>query len=306
MRVRVTVDRDSVTMGDDAVSHDRVLEVPGETTLGAFLAHMRPGVSVGGGSGTWVVRVDGDWVGMYAEEQMRVLRDADRTLADLQVTTVRFDYWASAPPELLLESLLSGRLPDREAMRQEGYRRHWAAEDATARERAGATTDRLLGPDTVAAVGDLGGRIEVHAPSYCRLVAADGQQYVVRHDGYWGRIARVDEAGDQRQLATFQPPGPLAETTLVALLGEAWRAAAGRAPVDPPDAPRRRRPEVQRTGGIWRCSWTEDGVLHEARFWPDGSLAGRYAPYLRMDVPAVTAHFHGGDVRQIGGSPARQ
>lgn len=236
----MTVDRDSVAMGDDVEPHERVLDVPGETTLGAFLAHLSPDVSVAGPA-TWVVRLggrDGAWVGMY-DGQMRVLREADRTLADLGVAVVHFDYWAGAPAELLLESLAGGRLPDKTALQREGWRRGWQAEDERAREKQATTTKRLLSPEAVAAVEALGGRVEVHAPSYCRLVAADRTTYVVRSDQHWSRLATVDDAGDQHGLATFRPPGPLAETTLVARLGTAWREARGLAPVEPPGTARR-------------------------------------------------------------------
>lgn len=290
----MTVDRDSVAMGDDTDSHERVLEVPGETTLGAFLAHLAPDVSVAGPA-TWVVRLggrDGDWVGMY-DGQMRVLREADRTLDSLAPLQVFFDYWAGAPADLLLESLAGGRLPRKDALQREGWRRGWLAEDERAQEKAATTTKRLLSTDAVAAVATFGGRVEVHAPSYCRLVAADGATYVARADGHWSRLALVDAAGDQHQVASFRPPGPLAETTLVARLGEAWRESRGLPPITPP----RHRTEVRRSGGIWMWAWSERGVPHEGRYWPDGSLAAAYAPYARLSVPEITALFAGPDER---------
>jgi hypothetical protein len=292
--VQVTVDRDSVAMGDDMAPHQRVVEVRGETTLGAFLAHLSPDVSVAGPA-TWVVRLggrDGDWVGMY-DGEMRVLRDADRTLADLQVRVVHFDYWAGAPADLLLASLVAGRLPRKDALQREGWRRGWQAEDERARANAETTTRRLLGPETVAAVEALGGRIAVHAPSYCRLVGADGTTYVASADRHWSRLATVDDAGDRHDLGTFRPPGPLADTTLVARLGATWREVHGLAPIEPP----RHRTEVRRTGGIWAWTFTEGGVEHEGRYWPDGSLAATYAPYARMGVPEITALFTVPDLR---------
>lgn len=282
------VDRDSVAMGDDVEPHERTLDVPGETTLGAFLAHLRPDVSVAGPA-AWVVRLggrDGDWVAMY-DGQMRVLREADRTLADLRVERVHFDYWAGAPADLLLESLAAGRLPRKDALQHEGFRRRWQVEDERAREKAGTTTKRLLGADAVAAVAALGGRIEVHAPAYCRLVGADGTTYVASADGHWSRLATVDEAGDRHDLGSFRPPGPLAETTLVAALGAAWREARGLPPAEAP----RHRTEVRRSGGIWMWTFTERGVPHEGRYFPDGSLAARFAPYARLTVPEITALF---------------
>lgn len=290
----MTVDRDSVAMGDDVEPHARVLDVPGETTLGAFLAHLSPDVSVSGPA-AWVVRLggrDGDWVGMY-DGQMRVLRDADRTLADLRVERVHFDYWAAAPAELLLESLAGGRLPDRTALQHEGWRRQWQAEEERAIERAATSRRRLLSPEAVAAVGALGGRIVVHAPAYCRLEAADRTSYVVRGDAHASRLSAVDAAGDQHPLATFRPPGPLVETTLVARLGAAWRATRGLAPVVAP----RHRTEVRRSGGIWSWTFTERGEVREGRYWPDGSLAATYAPYARLGVPEITALFTADDPR---------
>ncbi|MEI5671701.1 MULTISPECIES: hypothetical protein [unclassified Nocardioides] len=292
--MKVTVDRDSVAMGDDTESHERTLDVPGETTLGAFLAHLTPGVSVAG-SATWVVRLGGrggDWVGMY-DGQMRVLREAERTLADLGATGIYFDYWAGAPAELLLESLAAGRLPAKDALQREGWRRGWQAEDDRARAKAATTTRRLLSAEAVAAVAALGGRIEVHAPSYCRLVGADGTTYVVTADQHWSRVSTVDEAGDRRGLGTFRPPGPLAETTLVARLGATWRATRGLDPVEPP----RHRTTVSRSGGIWRWTFTDGGVEHEGRYWPDGTLAAALAPYARLEVPEITALFTAGDAR---------
>jgi hypothetical protein len=286
--VRVTVDRDSVAAGDDVEPHARVLDVPGETTLGAFLAHLSPDVSVAGDA-VWVVRLggrDGAWVGMY-DGQMRVLREADRTLADLGVRSVHFDHWAGAPAELLLESLLAGRLPRKDALQQEGFRRAWRTEDDRAREKAARTTTRLLSSDAVTAVEALGGRIEVHAPSYCRLVAADGSTYVVQADQHWSRLAAVDAAGDRHGLATFRPPGPLVETTLIARLGAIWRGTRGLAPIEPP----RHRTEVRRSGGVWAWAFTDGGVPHEGRYFPDGTLAAAYAPFARLDVPAIVGLF---------------
>jgi len=284
----VRVDRDSVAMGDDTESHERTLDVPGATTLGAFLAHLSPDVSVAGPA-AWVVRLggrDGDWVAMY-DGQMRVLREADRTLDDLGVTTIHFDYWAGAPADLLLESLAAGRLPAKDALQREGWRRGWQAEDDRARAKAATTTRRLLSPAAVAAVAELGGRIEVHAPSYCRLVGADGTTYVVSTDRHWSRLATLDEAGDRQGLGTFRPPGPLAETTLVAHLGTTWRAVRGLPPLDPP----RHRTTVSRSGGIWRWTFSTGGVEHEGRYWPDGTLAATYAPYAQLGVPQITALF---------------
>lgn len=292
------MDRDSVAMGDDALPHERIVEVPGDVTLGAFLSQLRPNVSFsGGGSGTWVVRLgdrDGEWVGMLADHEMRVLREADRTLSDLGLTAVYFDYWAGAPAELLYESLAGGRLPDRSDLQHEGMRRAWRAADDRALVAATTSSERLLSAEATAAVAELGGRIDVHAPSYCRLAAADGTQYVVSTERFWSDIRQVDDDGDLRSMASFRPPGPrLMETTLVARLGQAWREAQGRPPIEPPP----HALEVQRKAGIWMWTWREDGLPHEGRYWPDGSLAALYAPYARLGVPEITALFTAVDDR---------
>lgn len=295
--VTVQVDRDSVAMGDDAVSHARVLSVPGSTTLGALLAEVGPGVSVAG-EASWVVRAGGDtrrgddWVGMCSKALgMRVLRGPERTLASMArngTVSVFFDYWSIAPGELVLEAMLGGRLPDRDALQQEGRLRHWAAEENAARTLASTSSQRLLGAEVLEALAVLGVRVEVHAPAYARLVAADGQAHVVRTDQFWGRLSMVDHDGSQHQIATTRPAQPLLDAVLVTHLATTWREAQGLEPAEPPASTRDTRVEVARTAGIWRASWTERGELREARFWPDGSLAARYAAYLRLGVPEIT------------------
>jgi hypothetical protein len=296
-QLRITVDRDSVAMGDDMEVHTRVLEVPGETTLGAFLAHLRPDVWVGGGTTTWVVRLGdraGDWVAMLADGEMRVLRESDRTLASLGLTNIHFDYWAGAPAELLLESLTAGRLPDKTDLQHEGWRRMWQDEDDRAQVAATTDSERLLSPEAQAAVAELGGRIEVHAPSYCRLAGADGERYVVRTERFWSSIGLIEDGGDQKPMASFRPPGPaLMETTLVARLGMTWREARGLPPIDPPPHDL----DIGRKAGIWMWSWQENDLPHEGRYSRDGSLAAVFAPYARLGVPEITALFAAGGDR---------
>ncbi|MEQ4497765.1 hypothetical protein, partial [Nocardioides kribbensis] len=200
--MRVTVVGDPVAgaaAGEPAAEH--TVEVPAATTLAALLPQVVPAVvppvAAGGADVVLLLRHGGDWLGMHsATTGTRVLRDPERTVAELDPPRVRLEPWPGVDASLLLEELALGRLPDRAALADlagDGWRRRWEAE-----ERALGTVDgtaRLLDADVVGALAAAGATVLAHGPGHARVEDADGSSYVVRCDRQGGAVSRLDADG---------------------------------------------------------------------------------------------------------------
>jgi hypothetical protein len=291
--VRITVDRDSVAAGDDADRHDYPLEVAPGTTVDEILRTLRPDVSVAG-QATWLVRLggsDGQAIAVYASGfGMHVSPAADRPVESLTPPVIHFDYWQSAPPQPLLDAIKRGEEPDRRAAIEDGWRRLFRDRLAAAQAREASSPGGLLGPSALAAVDRLGAQVLVHADDYARVAAADGSTVVFRTDHrYWIWIDPVTDDDLELSIAWFCLPARSAEPVLAAILGERWRAAHGLpAPAPPPTTIE----VVEGWRSLWR--WTDDAGPQEVKNWDTPERAHRYAPFARLTVEQVVAHFTAG------------
>lgn len=321
--MRVTVVGDPVAgaaAGEPAAEH--TVEVPAATTLAALLPQVVPAVvpavAAGGADVVLLLRHGGDWLGMHsATTGTRVLRDPERTVAELDPPRVRLEPWSGVDASLLLEELALGRLPDRAALADlagDGWRRRWEAE-----ERALGTVDgtaRLLDADVVGALAAVGATVLAHGPGHARVEDAAGSSYVVRCDRQGGAVSRLDADGLERPVAAVatRPDagagagGPTARralaATLAALLGTTWREQQGLAPAPPPAPTRDTRVEVARGGGVWGWSWSDAAGRHEGRFAADGAMAAATAAYARLEPADVVAHLTA-PAADGGGDPSR-
>lgn len=297
---------------------EHTVEVPAATTLAALLPQVVPPVAAGGADVVLLLRHGGDWLGMHsATTGTRVLRDPERTVAELDPPRVRLEPWPGVDASLLLEELALGRLPDRAALAGgagDGWRRRWEAE-----ERALGTVDgtaRLLDADVVEALAAVGATVLAHGPGHARVEDAAGSSYVVRCDRQGGAVSRLDADGLEHPVAAVatrsdagaEAGGPTARralaATLAALLGTTWREQQGLAPAPPPAPTRDTRVEVARGGGVWGWSWSDAAGRHEGRFAADGAMAAATAAYARLEPADVVAHLTA-PAADGGGDPSR-
>jgi hypothetical protein len=286
--VQVTVSRSSVHAADEPV--DRVLDLSPDTTVDEVLRTLRPGVSIAGPA-SWLVRLGGTGgpaIAVYAAGfGMHVSPVADRPVSSLTPPVIHFDYWQSSPPQLLLDALKRGQEPDRWAAREEGWRQTFRDRLAAARRDAEQSPARVLSAAAVRAVDALGGTVDVHAGDYARVVAADGRTYVLRTDHqFWIWIDEATDDGLNPNLAWFRLPATAAEPVLAAILGFAWRQTQGLAALVPPPVA-----VTVQEGPRAAWTWTDNGEQHEVRNWSEPELARRFAPYARLSVEQVVAHF---------------
>ncbi len=288
MRVQVIVSRSSVHAADEPV--DRFLDLAPDTTVDEVLRTLRPDVTVAGPA-SWLVRlggVDGPALAVYAAGfGMHVSPAADRPVSSVAPPVVHFDYWESSPPQLLLDALKRGEEPDRRSALEEGWRQTFRDRLDAARRDAEQSPARVLSAAAVAAASALGGMLDVHAGDYARVVAADGRTYVLRTDHrFWIWIDEATDDGLDVNLAWFRLPATAAEPVLAAILGFAWRQSQGPAAIVPPPVT-----VTVQEGWRWAWAWTDGGQQHEVRNWSEPELARRFAPFARLPVEQVVAHF---------------
>ncbi|MCM3517162.1 hypothetical protein [Nocardioides sp. P86] len=301
---------------------EHTVEVPAATTLAALLPQVVPAVvppvAAGGADVVLLLRHGGDWLGMHsATTGTRVLRDPERTVAELDPPRVRLEPWPGVDGSLLLEELALGRLPDRAALAGgagDGWRRRWEAEERELGTVDGAA--RLLDADVVEALAAVGATVLAHGPGHARVEDAAGSSYVVRCDRQGGAVSRLDADGLERPVAAVatRPDagagagGPTARralaATLAALLGATWREQRGLEPAPPPAPTRDTRVEVARGGGVWGWSWSDAAGRHEGRFAADGAMAAATAAYARLEPADVVAHLTA-PAADGGGDPSR-
>lgn len=121
----VTVDRDSVSAGDDTDPHRTTFRLPPTATVGELLAaawRACPLASIAGGRATWLIDVGAPahCIGVMAQQwqapRLLVGDVAAATLFAHGTRSVFFRYWAQSDPDAVFEALRSGApLPDKHA-----------------------------------------------------------------------------------------------------------------------------------------------------------------------------------------------
>lgn len=120
MTLSLRVSRCSVCAGDDIDSHDIVLAVAPEETLGSVVARLRTArylPSIAGDQATWIIQAGGKALAVVAQawRQPRFLGEAEgQAVAALAEDGVHFRYWCQVDPDRVYACLRDGLpLPDR-------------------------------------------------------------------------------------------------------------------------------------------------------------------------------------------------
>lgn len=234
------VDRDSVAMGDDVVSHAGVVSVLRGTSLSAAIERSSPEIKSPGWS--WIAVVDGETTAVWSVDHGVRLLVADRRLTRGPVA-IFFRYFVQIDPAWLFERLAEGERPDRRAL-EERYapiaREKYRAE-LHRRERE--LDGRLLSTACVDALRRHGAEITLHADVACEFTHR-GDSWTVRRADTMLQVFR----GSGGPIASIRPHA-LGEAWLVGMLAAAERTAA-RSPALP-DADPIPGLELNRTAGRW-------------------------------------------------------
>ncbi|MBD8729071.1 hypothetical protein [Frigoribacterium sp. CFBP 13707] len=233
----VVVDRESVSMGDDARTHRRELRVPAGSLVSDVVERSSPDVRAQGWS--WVAVVDGTVVAVWSVDHgvALLVPDGPLTAPDPSgVVQVRFRYLGQLDPAWLHARLAEGAPLDRDALDAEYAPTARAVLERERREREASTTVRLLGPTSVRALERLGAVIDLHSDELCRFDVGGVAWHVELRD----TMTVVFGRGHRSPLASLRPVG-LAERWVLAALAVDRRVADGLDPL--PDAPVRARAE---------------------------------------------------------------
>lgn len=238
--IELHVDRDSVAMGDDVVSHAGVMSVPRGTPLSAALELASPEIRSPGWS--WVAVVDGATTAVWSVDHGVQLLAADRRITHGPVD-VYFRYFVQIDPAWLFDRLAQGVGADRLALEEEYApiaREKYLAE---LRRRERELDGRFLSTECVDALQHFGADITLHADVACDFTH-DGDTWSVRRADTMFQVFR----GRGGPIASIRPHA-LGEAWLVGMLGAAARTTAGRAEL--PDAEPLPGLELTASGGRW-------------------------------------------------------
>lgn len=238
--IELHVDRDSVAMGDDVVSHAGVLSVPRGTLLSAALELASPEIRSPGWS--WVPVVDGATTAVWSVDHGVQLLVADRKLTRGPVD-VFFRYFVQIDPAWLFDRLAHGVRADRRALEEEYAPIAREKYRAELRRRERELDGRFLSAECVDALQHFGAEITLHADIACDFTHY-GDAWSVRRADTMFQVFR----GGGGPIASIRPH-VLGEAWLVGMLGASARTAAGRA--DLPDAEPLPGLELTASGGRW-------------------------------------------------------
>lgn len=238
--IELRVDRDSVAMGDDAVSHVATLSVPSGTMLSAALEKSSPEIRAEGWS--WVAIVAGEVTAVWSVDHGVRMLIADRAL-DRGPVDVYFRYFVQIDPAWLFDRLAQGARAHRYELEAEyaPIARERYADELHRREREVAA--KLLSAECIDAIASYGAEITLHADVACTF-AYRGDTWTVRRADTMLQVF-VGPGGPRASIR----PHALGEAWLVGMLGVAARAAAGLPEL--PDAELRPGLDLRQSGGRW-------------------------------------------------------
>lgn len=216
--IELRVDRDSVAMGDDAVSHARTLSVPSGTMLSTALEKSSPEIRAEGWS--WVAAVDGEVAAVWSIAHSVRMLVADRAL-DRGPVDIYFRYFVQIDPTWLFDRLAQGAPAHRYDLEAEyaPIAREKYSTELRRREREIAA--RLLSAECIEAIENYGAEITLHADVACTFTYR-GESWTVRRADTMLQVF-VGPGGPRASIR----PHALGEAWLVGMLGAAARAAAG-------------------------------------------------------------------------------
>lgn len=238
--VELRVDRDSVAMGDDVVSHAGVLSVPRGTLLSAALERSSPEIRSPGWS--WVAVVDGETTAVWSVDHGIQLLVSDRPLKRGPVE-IYFRYFVQIDPVWLFDRLAQGEKADRRELEREYAPLAREKHRAELRRRESEIDARLLSAECIEALRRYGADITLHADIACDFTHA-GEQWAVRRADTMLQMFR----GGGGPIASIRPHA-LGEAWLVGMLGAMSRISAGTS--DLPDVDPLPGLELTQSGGRW-------------------------------------------------------
>lgn len=238
--IELRVDRDSVAMGDDVVSHAGTLSVPHGTMLSAAIEKSSPEIRAEGWS--WVVVVDGEVAAVWSVDHGVRMLVTDRAL-DHGPADIYFRYFVQIDPTRLFDRLAQGAPAHRYDLEAEyaPIAREKYATELRRREREIAA--KLLSAESIAAIESYGARVTLHADIACTFTYR-GDTWTVRRADTMLQVF-VGPGGPRASIR----PHALGEAWLVGMLGAAARAAAGRPEL--PDAEVLPGLDLTQRGGRW-------------------------------------------------------
>ncbi|KQZ23645.1 hypothetical protein [Microbacterium sp. Root553] len=238
--IELRVDRDSVAMGDDAVSHAATLSVPDGTRLSAAIETSSPEIRAQGWS--WVVVVDGEVAAVWSVDHGVRMLVADREL-DHGPADIYFRYFVQIDPAWLFDRLAQGAPAHRYDLEAEyaPIAREKYATELRRREREIAA--KLLSSECIEAIESYGAQVTLHADIACTFTYR-GDTWTVRRADTMLQVF-VGPGGPRASIR----PHALGEAWLVGMLGTAARVAAGR--IELPDAEVLPGLDLTQRGGRW-------------------------------------------------------
>ncbi|MDQ0643774.1 hypothetical protein [Microbacterium murale] len=238
--IELHVDRDSVAMGDDAMSHAKRTTVRRGTLLSAAIEQCSPEIKAQGWS--WVTVVDREVAAVWSIDHGAQLLVTDRKLTRGPVD-IHFRYFVQIDPDWLFDRLAQGARADLRALEHEYApiaREKYRAE-LLRRERE--IDARLLSSDCIETIRHYGADVTLHADIACDFT----------HRGETWAVRRADTmlqvfVGGGAPIASIRPHA-LGEAWVVGMLGASVRAASGLP--DLPDVDPLPGLELTQTGGRW-------------------------------------------------------
>ncbi|WP_144794215.1 hypothetical protein [Microbacterium paludicola] len=238
--IDLRVDRDSVAMGDDVVSHADVMSVPHGTLLSAALEQSSPEIRSRGWS--WVVVVDGETTAVWSVDHGVQLLVRDRKLKHGPVE-IFFRYFVQIDPAWLFDRLAQGAKADRRALEEDYAPIATEKYRAERRRREREIDERFLSPDCVDALRHYGADITLHADMACDFIH-EGETWAVRRADTMFQVFR----GGGGPITSIRPHA-LGEAWLVAMIGSRVRTGTGQASL--PDIAPLPGLDLTRSGGRW-------------------------------------------------------
>lgn len=238
--VELRVDRDSVAMGDDVVSHARSTTVPRGTLLSAALEQSSPEIRSPGWS--WVAIVDREVAAVWSVDHGVQLLVEDRTLTHGPVD-IHFRYFVQINPVWLHRRLAEGARANRQELEAEYAPIARDKHRAELRRREREIDERLLSPECIEALRHYGAEITLHADIACDVIH-ESETWAVRRADTMFQVFR----GPGGPIASIRPHD-LGESWLVTMIGSVARVATGQTAL--PDAAPLPGLELTRSAGRW-------------------------------------------------------
>lgn len=216
--IELRVDRDSVAMGDDAVSHAKTTNIPRGALLSVAIEQCSPEIKAQGWS--WVAVVDGEVAAVWSIDHGTQLLVADRKLKRGPVD-IHFRYFLQINPGWLFDRLAQGARANLRELEREYApiaRERYRAE-LLRRERE--IDARLLSSECIEAIRHYGADVALHANVACDFTHR-GEAWAARRADTMFKVF----VGGGAPFASIRPHA-LGEAWLVGRLGASVRVAAG-------------------------------------------------------------------------------